>query len=140
VNDLAEPEALVINAANFDVRTHNGCVTITSAKSGEHRTFKVSTVQGGNLEGKRIASLLVGPDNGSDYQGFGFVDDRGVRPWNRFRDDHAYAVFAKMLNEPARYMAFGHKYQVEGHCRRCNKLLTHPDSIASGLGPVCALK
>jgi len=28
----------------------------------------------------------------------------------------------------------------EGRCIRCNRKLTHPDSILSGIGPECALK
>jgi hypothetical protein len=43
-----------------------------------------------------------------------------------------------LLNAPEKGNATGLEYLYEGHCRQCNKSLTSPLSIKSGIGPVCA--
>jgi|SRR5215469_1134653 len=133
-----EGEVSVVDARNFDVRRHNGRITIRSPRTGEHRTFKVATAKGGKLEGKRIVSLLTGSDNGDygDWTGFGFADERGVSVWQRHRGT-AFEKFGSMLQYPEHYIALGCEYLVEGRCRKCNRILTHPESIETGLGPVC---
>lgn len=120
----------------FDLRSHNGTITVQSLKTGEHRTFKVSTVRHGALEGKRIVSMLVGADNENDYQGFGFVDDRGISVWQRKRTSF-FETVANMLAFPDNWQDKA-RFLFEGRCRRCNRKLTHPESIDSGIGPECA--
>ena len=53
--------------ATASITTHNGTFTVHNPATGEHRTFKVSTVQQGDLEGRRIVALLTGPDNANSY-------------------------------------------------------------------------
>lgn len=121
------------------ITTHNGAVTITSP-TGAHRTFQVKTVQKGSLEGKRIVQLLAGDDNTPDgsWLGFGFVQDNGrVNVWTRHRGTD-FEKFARMLEAPERYIAKGCTYLHESKCRRCNRRLTDPESIETGIGPVCA--
>lgn len=134
-----------LGATEFDVRKHNGWVTIENPATGQHRTFLIQTVidaDGGedSLNGKRIVSLLIGGDRDGDTMGFGFADLGGVRVWRRHLGTDGpsdYERFARLLNQPKKYAAKGLVYLVEGRCRRCNRLLTHPDSVRSGLGPVC---
>lgn len=129
----------------FDLKTHNGCITVENTKTGGHRTFKVSTVQEGNLKGKRIVALLYGPDNESDYRGFAFVkEDGSISVWSKYRSTSVdvarsqYEVFAHMLMRPDAFEELGAVYHFEGRCRVCNRKLTTPESIQSGIGPVCA--
>jgi hypothetical protein len=63
----------------FDIESHNGCITITSLDSGEHRTVRIRTKSERSkfAPGSRVAELLTGPDNESDYQAFAFVGDGG---------------------------------------------------------------
>jgi len=63
----------------------NGTYTVDHGARG-HFTIKLHTAQGGDLRGKRILSLLVGPDNTSDYKGVAFWDDekREAFVWRRF--------------------------------------------------------
>lgn len=118
------------------IETHNGCITIRSIRTGEHRTVKISTVQRGKLEGKRIVSLLTGPDNESSYDGFGFVDGNRITVWQRKRTAF-FETLARMIESPDRFAGKA-EYRAEGRCIRCNRKLTHPESIDSGIGPECA--
>lgn len=120
----------------------DGCVTISNAQTGNHRTFKVRTqAQDANFApGKRIIALLTGPDNTSDYQPFGFVEDNRVRLWKSKQTD-TFRKYADMLERPSAYESLGFiTYQYEARCKRCGRLLTRPESITLGLGPECAVK
>jgi hypothetical protein len=151
--------AMDIPAESFDLARHNGLITISNPATGNHRTFKISTCRHGSLKGKRIVSLLIGANNDGDestgdYLGFGFVDTAKcdgqtyarVNVWSKHRGPTAdgkpseFVAFARMLFDPAAYMARGVRYQISGTCRRCNRTLTVPGSITDGLGPECAKK
>jgi hypothetical protein len=134
-------DGLEVGGDVFDVRRHDAVVTLVSPRTGEHRTFKIATARGGTLEGKRIVSLLTGPDNGGDYQGFAFVSDGAIRVWSRFRgqgERSIYERYADLLARPEFWAAKGVAYLAALRCRRCGRPLTHPESIESGIGPVCA--
>ena len=122
----------------------NGIYTINSP-SGEHRTFKIHTVRKGNLEGKRIVSLLIGRDNENDYKGFAFIDDMGIRVWRKYQNDgnSIYEKYARCLwdlimdDENSHFRSLGMTLLVSKHCIRCNRTLTTPESIENGIGPEC---
>jgi hypothetical protein len=134
-----------------DGRVKNGTYTLVSEKSGEHRTLRIATVQNkrSGLHGRRILSMLVGPNNEADYVGFAFVeDDNSIRVWGAFKGtltgDIGAALMAILIRgkvqsdgyvraEPLRaYIMF------KSACRVCNRPLTCPESIRTGIGPVCA--
>ena len=121
--------------------THNGVFTVTSTRTGEHRTFRIRTQPADSsfCPGTRVVSLLVGPDNTSDYVGFGFVDDQGIRVWkSKLGGDGQYTRLAGMLERlPAHEAAGKVVVQAATKCRVCNKQLTDPVSCATGIGPVC---
>lgn len=111
-------------------------------KNGEHFTFEIETAKKGGLTGKRIVSYLAGPDNESDYVGFGFLTDSGrVALWRKFqgtkteeRANHLNILFGM----PERLELAGMAYAVaSGRCRRCRRTLTVPTSIHQGYGPEC---
>jgi hypothetical protein len=120
---------------------YNGTYTITSP-TGEHRTFKVHTAKNGGLAGRRIVSMLVGPDNQSDYKGFGFVSDVGIQVWRKSETEF-FLKAAKMLwvmgttGTDNGYAKAGCEIQLSKSCCRCNRELTDPTSIRLGIGPVC---
>lgn len=139
--DVIDEKTPVVTLENFDITVHDGRLTITNPATGNHRTFEIRTVQKGNLEGKRILSLLTGSNNTADYQGFAFVDEFGVKLWNRFNNgDSSWKTFASMIESPRKWVERGLQYQIEATCRRCGRVLTHPESIKTGLGPICAEK
>jgi hypothetical protein len=122
----------------------NGSHTLQNRETGEHRTFRVRTVRQGALEGKRVIGLLSGPDNTSDYTNFGFVTEEGITVWRKHRGGEkrsAYEWYAIMLWEVAvkQNPEWTGKYDwlLEGRCCRCNRKLTHPDSLRTGVGPEC---
>ena len=123
----------------FDIATHNGFITVLSKASGEHRTFRVRT-QADDAKfapGSRVVGLLVGPDNTADYQDFGFVTEDGrIILWKRYRDSEFYGWVARMLANPERWTAKC-EFNFDGRCRKCNRPLTDPTSVALGIGPKC---
>lgn len=145
--DQEEPEssALEIGADQFDVSRHNGFLTLHSP-TGHHRTLKITTARGGQLEGRRIVSLLTGPnrDDRDNWQGFAFVAEGNgqpeIRVWHKFRgngEKSQYEKLADLLERPAYWAGRGMHYLLSTRCRRCNRPLTNPSSIMSGLGPYC---
>lgn len=123
----------------FEIRTHNGFITLTSHKTGEHRTLRVWTQhkEAKFKPGERLIGLLTGPDNESDYRSFGVLGDDGeIYLWRKHQDDKFYQWIRLALLNPERFLDRV-SFSFEGHCRRCNRLLTDPISVASGLGPTC---
>jgi len=125
---------------DHSIATHNGVVTIFNTKTGNHRTFRIHT-QPDDAEfapGRRIVSQLAGPDNTHDYRSFGFVRDDGtIMVWKKKRGGN-YEIYARMLEHPEIFEAKGAVYHFSTVCRRCNRTLTTPESIESGIGPICA--
>ena len=125
----------------------NGTYTIRNKETGEHRTFRVKTQKDDSTfaPGKRIVALLSGPNNESDYKGFGFVNDDRIAVWTKLRGyekKSAYDWYAIMLWELATdtKSRWHENYEVllEKKCIRCNRKLTHPESLNTGVGPECA--
>lgn len=127
----------------------NGTYTIVNLKTGEYRTFRVKTQPKDSkfAPGKRIVALLRGPDNERSYEPFGFVNDDGIRV---FKSKQAlkwtkWQWFAMMLWDLAtngvRLKGWGeYELKIAKRCRICNRKLTTPESIDSGIGPICAAK
>ncbi len=125
----------------------NGIYTIQSTRTGDHRTFRIST-QVATAEfapGLRVVGLLTGPDNQNDYTGFGFVDEEGIHVWSNKRgSDTLWEKYAEMLWSLALdavlspWVQNGYRLMMEGRCLKCNRVLTEPTSVTTGIGPVCA--
>jgi hypothetical protein len=107
---------------------------------GTHNTYRVETVKDGVLNGRRIVSLLTGPDNKSNYVAFGFVNNPvlihgfySVYLWRR-HDGTAYAEHTKRLNGFTQDVIAWHQATP---CCVCGRMLTTPESISKGIGPKC---
>ncbi len=101
-----------------------------------HTTLRVRTVKSGNLAGKTIVSYLAGPNNESDYVGFGFLSGSELGVWERFRDKSGLVDAVAILVEDPE--AAGRGYAAEsGNCYVCGRTLTDPESIKLGIGPIC---
>lgn len=139
---VAEETSIDLEPAKFDPAKHNGMLSIQSMRTGDWRTFKISTKARGNLKGKRILSLLTGPnrEDWTNWLGFAFVNEDGtIKLWGKFRDSGMHAIFADMVARPKAWESKA-VYRIEGRCRRCNRPLTVPESVDSGLGPECRKK
>ncbi len=135
-------------------RIYNGSYTIRNRVTGEHRTFKISTqaLDAHFAAGKRILALLTGPDNVNSYRGFAFVDDNRIMIWSKYKGHNGkrsdYEYFALMIwqlttpseqdDDISRRWKEKYDLMVEKRCLKCNRALTHPESILIGIGPDCA--
>ncbi len=131
------------------VKLFNGRYTIQSAQTGEHRTFWIRT-QPKDAEfapGRRVLALLTGSQNDDwdHYTGFAFVDNGGIQVWrSKAEKSQLWGQYADMLWTLALDGAFstwtekGYRIQQEGQCCVCNRPLTNPESIRTGIGPICA--
>ena len=111
-----------------------------------HRTVKIHTqaFDAKFAPGERVASLLTGPDNGHDYTGFAFVKPDGqVYVWRsrcleeKNGGETRWQKLADMIANPGKYEAHGVVYQFATVCRKCNRVLTMPESVRDGIGPIC---
>lgn len=157
----------------------NGTYTIVKP-DGDHRTLRIENavfggraaeagVAGAPGEQKRVLKLLVGRNNTEDYEGFAFVDDRGVTVWTRFRgagrawfggSDPRYPTADALPAAASMHQRLaagivdlawnggggsslaraGWRVELAADCIRCGRLLTTPESIANGIGPECLAK
>lgn len=108
----------------------------------KHRTFKFKT----NSKGQTIIGLLTGASNTTDYTWFAFVDGTILRYWKQPRfgglpttlpisrevaNECLAAILGNVELAGLRYAT------VYSNCSRCGKVLTTPESLAIGLGPIC---
>ena len=132
-----------MNDRPFDLRTHNGIVTVTSRATGEHRTLRIVTQKDDAtfMPGQRLVQLLTGPDNGTDYRSIGLIGSTHRREtevvlWKKHRKSRTHQFYARYLEAPEKYTEKVH-VTFEGRCRKCSRRLTTPQSVKSGIGPVC---
>lgn len=125
------------NARRF-ILAGNARVTLESVKTGARFTFRVRQKD----DGFYFVSVLTGSDNEADYTYLGTI--RGGRyAHGRKSRICAAAPSAKAFEWAWPRLAAGSvpdglRVWHEGRCGRCNRPLTVPESIASGLGPECA--
>ena len=131
----------------------DGTYTIENKPKGTHRTFKIGMVRnpGSGIAGQRVVALLAGPDNNSDYSPFAFLDDEGIKVWKRKRGTPGrpslFDLYAAILwslcrddDDAEAWREKGAELLIEGRCMVCGRKLTDPDSIRTGIGPVCLSK
>jgi hypothetical protein len=119
--------------------THSGTVTVFNPKTGKHRTFKVTKPQAEDAKffpGKRLVGILTGPDNTCDFHTFGFVGDHKIILWKTHRNTPIYKWAADFLLDPEAYSDIV-ELKIEGRCRACGRKLTTPESVDTGIGPIC---
>ena len=125
----------------------NGTFTVMSARTGEHRTFKIVKSKNGK---PRWVMLMTGPDNERSFKSFALVseDNRRIFVFNKnkgTKDDPSiyekYACLLEcMLTRQGDEWYTERGYTIEGSkkCARCGRKLTEPQSLITGIGPVCA--
>lgn len=117
----------------------NATFTLVSKKTGARFTYRVRKTA---PEKPAFVSVLTGPDNTSDFEYLGVIfEDTGFRVTqrSRIRPDApsalAFGWFWQHIDDARLHerVEFWHT----GRCGRCGRLLTVPESIETGLGPVC---
>lgn len=116
--------------------------TLHSSVSGKRYTFKVSASEPSEQYPERcwFVSLLTGPDNTADYHYIGRIAKH--RGGLEFRAKHphpaadAFGWFHPRAVNGTLPATCGVTHA--GRCARCARLLTVPESVATGFGPDCA--
>lgn len=125
-----------------------GSAIFTIETPDGHRTYRVDHVPANDRWRESwFVKLLVGPDNGGDYQYLGKLDpvtsEVLVTGKSKFEQD-SYPV--KLLNrvlarvwcdDHDAYRQHGYETHHEGCCGRCGRRLTTPLSVERGIGPEC---
>ena len=133
---------------DFSVVTHNGTFTITNPGTGQHRTFRIRTQpEDANFApGERILALLVGGDTTdfhlyiyrSAFRGFAFVNGDRIVVWRRHRSTEFERLARLVEDLDIERDKWGLAVEWSAKCRRCNRELTTPESLAIGIGPICS--
>lgn len=141
------------SALNY-ILAGNAKVTLVSKKTGTRFTYRVrepnptthntGAVQAFSKRKILFVSLLTGPDNDTSYSYLGqiYPSDMNYQHGRKSRisvlalSAKAFAWFWDNLQEgkiPDQLEVWH-----EGTCGKCGRSLTDPQSIARGIGPVCA--
>jgi len=131
----------------------NATLTLKSLASGGHYTYRIVQAKNkdtGKPERRYFVSLLVGPDNTSNYEYMGLVEhhasgELGFRLTKASKTSYEAAStrgFMWLIGCVNRERDISDCAEVHhaGKCSACGRKLTTPESIKSGLGPVCAAR
>lgn len=120
----------------------NATLTALSKKTGRHFTYKIRRADDGRVF---FVSWLHGPENESDYAYMGVIsqgDESTLRLTHKSRATEqaecvkAFRYVLNAIHAPA--LPEQLELRHEGHCGRCGRTLTVPESIDRGIGPECA--
>ena len=106
-----------------------------------HRTFRIRTNEPDShfAPVRQIIGYLRGPSNEGDYTSFAFVGNDRIFPWKRFATSYDHIIAAARYLVQGNHEQAGKMYAMQsGNCYRCGRTLTTPESVAAGIGPVCA--
>lgn len=127
-----------------------GTYTVVLGGEADYVTLRLVEATGpaATLAGAtRVLEHLVGPDNGTDFVGRGWVTaDVGWMPWRRTLADPALAArldraVAVLAGANGALPGLREAYAMRsGRCARCARRLTVPASLHRGLGPECAAR
>jgi hypothetical protein len=113
--------------------------TLVSEKTGTRLTYRVTQR---DATSPHFVSILSGPDNESSYTFLGTIFDGKTFRHGRKSPVSATAPSVLAFTWAWSFMVQGKMPPAcevwhEGRCGRCGRALTVPESIASGIGPVC---
>lgn len=124
----------------------NAIFTLRSIVTSKRHTFRVTHKEFDNGREFWFVSSLTGPSNESDYHYLGsIINDGGVLAYrlsakSPSANDVRHTIITWMVRQlskgswPSEKCEFWH----EGRCGKCGRRLTDPESIKTGLGPICS--
>ena len=126
----------------------NAYVTFQSRRTGDRYTYHVVRAEprvGDSRPAPHFVSVLVGPDNGRNYKYLGSIFESRVYAQTAKSKIDRNSISAIAFSWVWKTLSGGHMHADlaiyhEGRCGRCGRRLTTPESIETGLGPVCASK
>lgn len=129
------------NVVSFCLAGH-ATVTIQSHKTETHYTFQIKRNKR-RQNGGYFVSLLTGPEQYA-YMGMitrdrDFIHTKGSKIDHDAKSSRSFRWFWHWMTvrqQIPELLEIRH----DGHCARCGRQLTTPESIDRGLGPECAIK
>jgi hypothetical protein len=128
----------------------NATFSLKDVRTGRHVTYKVQAAKSSNKRVSGDVSHFVsykhGPSTGDfAYLGCIFIKDRQFKVTRRSKAKKGSTVaiwFDHLMKHLQRYPTYPLpadkiEFWHEGLCGRCGRQLTDPESIATGLGPIC---
>ena len=127
----------------------NAIFTLVSQATGGRFTLRVrSRDRVGGVRDFYFVDVLTGPENTHDYTFIGTVARTGeiIAPFRYSAKStvaqdapsvRAAMWFFRRLSAPNPDLEHAVEFYHSGDCARCGRLLTHPASIRTGLGPTC---
>lgn len=116
-----------------------GCAifTIENIQNGKRCTYKVAK------KGERLfVSALVGPSNTQNYIYIGMAKNKTftrTKSSNFTEESQQFRGFSWLYQKITKKEELPAiiKFHHAGYCGKCGRLLTTPESVESGYGPVC---
>lgn len=118
----------------------NAIVTFESQKTGVHFTYRIQTPKVARGPVSHFVAVLTGPDTyqylGCIFGGKAYAHGRNSKIGPEAKSAVAFMWVWRQLS--AGKMPSVLEVFHEGRCGKCNRRLTDPESIQTGLGPICA--
>lgn len=117
-------------------------LTLRSQRTGKHYTYKIKQAVDENGTEQKLWYLRVLVD-GDRYAYIGVINGREqikLTARSTFTEDAPSVKAFRFFWHNICQGRIGAELEIrhEGRCGRCGRELTHPESIDSGIGPVCA--
>lgn len=120
----------------------HGKTVFTISNQEKHYTFKVEQIGDYN---RFIVKVLTGSDNSNSYTYLGMLFSRSPTPvkltvkskFNKDSTPYKAFVYAQGVLSGNIKISEGFSILPSGTCFKCGRKLTTPESIRTGLGPVC---
>lgn len=135
------PTIAILASPKDFVLAGNARFTLVNEETGNRLTYRVRECE--DKPSLHFVSVLSGPDNENHYSYLGCIWDgqtykHGAK--SKISEDaqsaKAFTWLWKRLDSGAELPEQVKVYH-EGYCGRCGRLLTVPESVESGFGPVC---
>jgi len=115
-------------------------VTFRNKDTGNRYTYKIKKSHDGKVY---FVSVLYGSDNTSSYMYIGVIRTNRNFEWTHKSKLTSEDIRVRVFKYIYRHIIIGDLDECveiwhEGRCGRCGRILTVPESIESGIGPVCA--
>lgn len=138
----------IISGSEHD--DHKGCCLTVVKPNRSHHTYKFRWVQPSENYHYRscFVSVMTGTDNENHFSYIGLLNSftgglKTTRGSKLAADDVRVVIIDRVLsrlcaNEQHIIESHGWELKHEGKCGRCGRKLTNPESIETGIGPVCS--
>jgi hypothetical protein len=144
MEDMEDNTKLAAHDALSYIFAGNAKVTLKSLASGKHFTYHVKAKADQKDPEKSVyfVRFLNGPNNQTDFAYLGFMPEKGGKIITSQKSAAGkqapvYKALEYALKHPESPQLEIHH---SGRCGRCGRELTDPESIQTGIGPICREK